>query len=294
MSIDGPELGFKTEGYNTVHRKNAAQMVMITIDPYEHELWLRDTDATNPQAIFRRLHLKFRGSENVAVSSQIECQLLSMTMKSTRLTVTEYGTAIVENMRKLKEMGSPFCELKMVNLYLLGLNKLFDPIRFDIQKQIEKRKSKAPKNMVSAKKIVEEWAIRMRDRGLITFKDPSGGDPTSSVLTLVADVQSDSNTLESSTDTESTNVDYPDVTCAENNDAEEITAASSEYADVMHLQMDTPAPTTSATELSLRKYSEYNILHVMTTGGAITQATNPLKDPAAILMQAFSGISPDH
>ena len=70
MSIDGPELDLKSED---VHRKNAAQMVMRTIDSDEHELWLRDTDPTNPQAIFRRLHLKFRGSENVAVSSQIEC-----------------------------------------------------------------------------------------------------------------------------------------------------------------------------------------------------------------------------
>ena len=120
----------------------------------------------------------------------------------------------------------------------------------------------------------------------------------SSVLTLLGDVLSDSNTLESSSDTESTNVDYSDVTCAENNvDAEKKTAASSEYVmHQMHLQTDTPAPTTSATELSLREYNEYllNILHVLTTGGVITPATNPLKDPAAILMQALGGISPDH
>jgi hypothetical protein len=77
---------------------------------------------------------------------------------------------IVENLRKLREMGSPMCELKMVNLYILGLNELFDPIRFDLQKQIENKKSKAPKTMASARKVVEEWAIRMRDRGLITSK----------------------------------------------------------------------------------------------------------------------------
>ena len=184
MSIDGPELDLESE-----HRKVAAQMVNKTIDQNEHELWLRDTDRTNPQAIFRRLHLKFRGSDNIAVVSQIECQLMSMTMKSTRLTIAEYGTAIVETMRKLSELGSPFCELKMINLYLLGLNKLFDPIRFEVQKQIEKKKSKAPKTMAVAKKIVEDWAIRMRDRGLVTFKDTSGGDPKTTVLTLLGDVK---------------------------------------------------------------------------------------------------------
>ena len=57
MSIDGAKLNLKIEtGTEIVHRKNAAKMVIKTIDAGEHEPWLRDTDQTNPQAIFRRMH----------------------------------------------------------------------------------------------------------------------------------------------------------------------------------------------------------------------------------------------
>jgi len=194
MSVDGPEWDIKTEDvYESVHRKNLAQMVIITIDPTEHELWLRDTDPSNPQALFRRMHLKFRGANTIVISSQIEYQLLTMSMKSTRYDVAAYGTAIVENLRRLKEMGDPMCEIKMVNLYLLGLHEVFDPIRFDIQKQIKNNKPRAPKTMAAAKKLVEDWAVQIKDRGLLTFKDTSVALP---------DVQSTSttNSLEDNAD----------------------------------------------------------------------------------------------
>jgi hypothetical protein len=164
-------------------------MVIKTIDATEHELWLRDTDAQNPQAIFRRMHLKFRGADTIVVSSQIESQLLTMSMKTTRFDVAAYGTAIVENLRKLTEMGVPMCEKKMVSLYLVGLNSRFDPIRFDIQKLIKNNKPKAPQTMASAKKMVEDWAALMKDRGLLTFKDTSASDPKSTVLTLLNEVK---------------------------------------------------------------------------------------------------------
>lgn len=190
MSVDGPEWNVKTEDASeSVHRKNFAEMVIKTIDANEHELWLRDTDRQNPQAIFRRMHLKFRGADTIVVSSQIESQLLTMTMKSTRMDVAAYGTAIVENLRKLKEMGAPMCEKKMVSLYLLGLNNRFDPIRFDIQKLIKNNKPKAPQTMATAKKLVEDWAVLMKDRGLLTFKDTSGGEPKGTVLTLLNEVK---------------------------------------------------------------------------------------------------------
>ena len=196
MSVEGPEWNSKTEDvYESVHRKNLAMMVINTIDATEHELWLRDTDPSNPQAIFRRMHLKFRGANTIVVSSQIESKLLTMTMKSTRLDVAAYGTAIVENLRNyLREMGDPMCEVKMVNLYLLGLNEVFDPIRFDIQKQIKNKKPKAPKTMADAKRIVEDWAVQMKDRGFVTFKDTSDALPISSVLTMLGEVQSTATT----------------------------------------------------------------------------------------------------
>ena len=190
MSIDGEKWDEKKEdSSDTVQRKNLAKMVVRTIDSSEHELWLRDTDKTIPQAIFRRMHLKFRGADNIAVSSQIESQLLMMSMKSTRYDVTAYGTAIIENLRKLTEMGTPMCEVKMVTLYLLGLHKNFDPIRFEIQNLIKKKKPKAPKTMSDAKKMVEDWAIQFKDRGLLTFKDTTGADPKSTVLTFAVDVK---------------------------------------------------------------------------------------------------------
>jgi len=190
MSVDGPEWNIKTDDASeSVHRNNFAEMVIKTIDANEHELWLRDTDRQNPQAIFRRMHLKFRGADTIVVSSQIESQLLTMTMKSTRMDVAAYGTAIVENLRKLKEMGAPMCEVKMVSLYLIGLNNRFDPIRFDIEKLIKNNKAKAPQTMATAKKMVEDWAVLMKDRGLLTFKDTSGGEPKGTVLTLLNEVK---------------------------------------------------------------------------------------------------------
>jgi hypothetical protein len=299
MSIDGPELDLNAE-VNTeyVHRNNAAKMVLRTIDAVEHEPWLRDTDPTNPQAIFRRIHLKFRGTDTIAVSSQIESQLLTMTMKTTRLDVVSYGSAIVENLRKLREMGTPMCEIKMVSLYLLGLNRVFDHVRFDIQRMIKNKKSKAPKTMAAARKMVEDWAVQMKDRGLITFKDTSGADPMSPILTMLGEEETIS-TMEPSTATESTNKDFSSFMCTECN----VTGHSSKWggcptkvakkagaAFVMHLLTDTPAPTTSTIECSLRGYSEklLNILlNVLSTDGGNTPAANSPKDIAAIMMRAF-------
>ena len=111
-----------------------------------------------------------------------------MTMKSTRLDVVAYGSAIVENLRKLREMGAPMCEVKMVSLYLLGLSRVFDHVRFDIQRIIKNKKSKAPKTMAAVKKMVEDWASQMKDRNLLAYKDASGGDPKGIVHTLVGEV----------------------------------------------------------------------------------------------------------
>ena len=86
MNVDGPEMDLKAEtASETIHRKNAAQMVMKTIDAAEHEPWLRGTDPENPQAIFRRLHLKFRGTNTDAVTNVLQSQLLVISMKSARL-----------------------------------------------------------------------------------------------------------------------------------------------------------------------------------------------------------------
>ena len=191
LSIEGPELDLKAEkAHETTQRKNAAiaMMFLKTIDHSVHEEWLRDVDHQNPQAIIRRIHLRFRGSNTVAISSVIEAQLLLMTMKSTRLNVTAYGSAIIEGLRKLREMNAPMCEVKMITLYLLGLNEVFDTIRFTIEALIAGNKPTAPKTMAQAKKMVEDWAVKFKDRGLLTFKDTSGGVPTSTVLTLLGEV----------------------------------------------------------------------------------------------------------
>jgi hypothetical protein len=153
--------------------------------------------------------------------------------------------------------------------------------------------------MAEAKKLVEDWAVQMKDRGLVTFKDTSGADPMSPVLTLLGDVQSTTITLESSTAAESTNKDFSSFKCAECN----VTGHSSKWggcptkaakkaaaASVMHLQSGTPAPITSTTECSLREYNEklLNILfNVLSTDGGKTPATNLPNDIATIMLQAF-------
>jgi hypothetical protein len=190
MDVEGPELDLKKETTSeTIDRKNAAQMVMKTIDVAEHEPWLRDTDPENPQAIFRRMHLKFRGSNNDAVTNTIQSQLLVTSMKSSRLDVVAYATSIIEGLRKLREMGAPMDEKKAITVYLLGLNKVFDTIRNVIENLITKGKSTAPKTMADAKKMVEDWAIKFKDRGLLAFKDTSGGDPKSTVHTFLGEVK---------------------------------------------------------------------------------------------------------
>ena len=163
-------------------------MVLKTIDATEHEPWLRDTDPTNPQAIFRRIHLKFRGTDTIAISSQIESQLLTMTMKSTRLDVVAYGSAIVENLRKLKEMGAAMCEVKMVSLYLLGLSRVLIIFVLKFKGWSRTKKLKQPKLWLLARKMVEDWAAQMKDRNLLTYKDASGGDTKGIVHTLVGEV----------------------------------------------------------------------------------------------------------
>ena len=71
--------------------------------------------------------------------------------------------------------------------------------------------------MAAAKKLVEDWAVQFKDRGLVTFKDTSGADPMTPHLTLLGDVQSTTTTLESSTAAKSTNKDFSSFKCAECN-----------------------------------------------------------------------------
>ena len=153
--------------------------------------------------------------------------------------------------------------------------------------------------MANAKKLVEDWAVQLKDRGLVTFKDTSGADPTSSVLTLLGNVQSTPTVLESSTATESTNKDFSSFTCTKCN----VTGHSSKWggcptkvankaaaASIMHLQTDTPAPTTSTNEYALREYGEKLlniILNVLSTDGGNSPTTNSPKDIAAIMMRAL-------
>ena len=65
---------------------------------------------------------------------------------------------------------------------------MFDTIRSVIEKLIAKEKPTAPKTMADARKMVEDWAIKMKDRGLLAFKDTSGGDPKSTVHTFLGEL----------------------------------------------------------------------------------------------------------
>jgi hypothetical protein len=85
-------------------------------------------------------------------------------------------------------MGAAMCEIKMVSLYLLGLSRVFDHIRFEIQKMIKNKKPKAPKTIAAVRKMVEDWAVQMKDRNLLTYKDAAGGDRKGIVHTLVGEV----------------------------------------------------------------------------------------------------------
>lgn len=188
MALDGNDLDIDAEhGTMTVHRTNAAKMVLKTISK-DHEPWIRDTDQSNPQALFRRMHLKFRGSENIALAAQVEAQLITMSMASAKMTVAAYGSAMVELMRKLKDMNSPTDELRVVNLYLLGLASKFDHIRFKLQDQILQEDPQAPRTMAAVRKVVEDWSVKM-GRGLVSFVDKTGNDSNTPLLTLLGMVE---------------------------------------------------------------------------------------------------------
>jgi hypothetical protein len=168
-------------------RESCAKCIINTIDMTIHEQWLLDVPINDPQAIFRRLHLKFRGTENLALSSSIKAQLLTMTQLSTKMDVVTFGVAMQSNMVKLKELGTPMDEKEMVNLYLLGIAKPFDPIRWSLQKRIKNGKLIEP-NVTTVLQMVEDWAMQLKDRNLITYKDTKGSAPTVPVLTLYGDV----------------------------------------------------------------------------------------------------------
>ena len=187
MVLEGKDLNLNNEkGTMKVHRTNAAKMVMKTISS-DHELWLRDIDQTNPQTIFRRMHKKFRGSENLGLAATIEAQLFTMTMATSRLNVAGYGTAMVDLMRKLKDMNSPTNEERSVGLYLLGLSKVFDHKRFELQKLIADKHHDAPTTMAAVKQAVEDWAVNMGPtRGLVNHVEKSNnGTSSTPVLTLL-------------------------------------------------------------------------------------------------------------
>ena len=210
MVLEGKDLNLNDEKGTTmkVHRTNAAKMVMTTIST-DHEPWLRDSDQTNPQAIFRRMHMKFRGSENLGLAAQIEAQLITMTMASSKLNVAGYGTAMVDCMRKLKDMNSPANEERCVGLYLLGLSKAFDHKRFELQKLIADKRPDAPKTMAAVKQAVEDWAVNMGpSRGLVTHVDKSNDGYSTPILTLLGTV--DYKTTDATSDDEITDVTSDD------------------------------------------------------------------------------------
>jgi hypothetical protein len=75
--------------------------------------------------------------------------------------------------------------------------------------------------MADAKKIVEDWAVQMKDRGFVTFKDTSDALPMSSVLTMLGEVQSTATTDGCNSPTASSLEDNADMHAFdENSDSE--------------------------------------------------------------------------
>ena len=219
-------------------------------------------------------------------------------------------------------MGSPMDEKKAITIYLLGLNKVFDTIRAVIEKLISKDKPSAPKTMAAARKMVEDWAVKMRDRGLLSFKDTSGGEFPTSVLTLLGEVNKVSSPTSPDADANAdadARRDFSSLKCTECN----VTGHSSLWGgcptrlakaaaakNILHLSAPSPAPAASSgspsqapsihplsdsvtvSERALHGYNEklLNILNVLvsnTRSASTMSATDPILDPATML-QAFS------
>lgn len=161
----------------------AAKMLRRTIAD-EHAEWLRNTDLNLPQAIFRRMHLKFRGNAVLAQSTKLLSMFNATSMQSTRSTVSAYGAQLSEICRRLRELSEPIPDHRAVDVYLLGLSKHFDPIRFDLQSRVTRRSVDMPVTLSDATSAVESWAANLPDRQLLSVKDTSGRAPAQPVLTM--------------------------------------------------------------------------------------------------------------
>ena len=178
--------------------------------------------------------------------------------------------------------------------------------------------------MAAARKMVEDWAVKMRDRGLLSFKDTSGGEFPTSVLTLLGEVNKVSSPTSPDADANAdadadARRDFSSLKCTECN----VTGHSSLWGgcptrlakaaaakNILHLSAPSPAPAASSgspsqapsihplsdsmtvSERALHGYNEklLNILNVLvsnTRSASTMSATDPILDPATIL-QAFS------
>lgn len=178
---------------DTNRRLNAAKMLRRSIGP-EHDEWLRTgTDMANPQAIFRRMHLKFRGTSALAQSGKLLSRLNDSTMASTGNSVVAYGALLMEICRRLREMNEPPDTQRVIGLYLLGLSKPFDQIRYDLQSRMSSGAATRPNSLADATAMVEKWAASMPDRNLLHVKEGnrrSGQETT--IHTLLGDTKSTS------------------------------------------------------------------------------------------------------
>ena len=88
LRVTGPPFDFSAETVVIRTRRIlAAQMLLRTISK-EHDEWLRGgTDLNNPQAIFRRMSLFFRGNNVLAVKAKYITLLHSTSQLSSNTTV---------------------------------------------------------------------------------------------------------------------------------------------------------------------------------------------------------------
>ena len=189
LRVTGPPFDFSAETVVIRTRRIlAAQMLLRTISK-EHDEWLRGgTDLNNPQAIFRRMSLFFRGNNVLAVKAKYVALLHSTTQSSSNTNVVNYGGLMKEIGLRLRDLDHPVDPAEHIHLYLLGLNKPMDHIRFDIEARMHSTAHNRPRSFAECTQMVEQWAAALSGRNLLTARDTTRpGSKEVTVQTLLAD-----------------------------------------------------------------------------------------------------------
>jgi hypothetical protein len=165
-------------------RLTAAQMLKTTIHTI-HDDWLAGTDDENPQAIIKRMSEFFNGTDPLPRQIKLTRLLHTVTMENTNNTLVKFGVLVRDLTQKLTDLGKPPDMDDVVQIYLIGLLKQFDNIRFEQLRLIAASPDK-PMTLNNIIANVENWTGRLADNRDLFNLTSGSQKPASNITTLLS------------------------------------------------------------------------------------------------------------